>query len=73
MIYLSIRGRLGNQLFQYAFARALKEKTGQNILIDWHYVIEDDIKQPGTGFSNSLKDFCVDDFCSIETLSLIHI
>ncbi len=33
MIHIRSRGRLGNQLFIYAFARSLAEKTGQNILL----------------------------------------
>lgn len=66
MIYLSIKGRLGNQMFQYAFARALKEKLGQDILIDWHYVNDSDKKDPDSGFCNSLKDFNVSSFISIN-------
>ena len=33
MIYIRSKGRLGNQLFIYAFARALADRTGQNILL----------------------------------------
>ncbi len=67
MIYLTIKGRLGNQMFQYAFARALKEKLNQEILIDWHHVIDSDKKQPGIGYCNSLKDFNVTNFSSIDS------
>ena len=70
MIYLSIKGRLGNQMFQYAFARALKEKLGQDILIDWHYVNDSDKKDPDSGFCNSLKDFNVSSFISINYIFL---
>ena len=66
MIYLSIKGRLGNQMFQYAFARALKEKLKQDTIIDWHYVNESDRKQPGVGFHNSLSVFNVADFKSLN-------
>lgn len=66
MIYLTIKGRLGNQLFQYAFARALKEKTGMDIIIDWHHVINSDKIEPGVGFENSLRYFNVCDFRSID-------
>lgn len=38
MIYLVIQGACGNQFFQYAFARALQEETGQELAIDWRYV-----------------------------------
>ncbi len=69
MIYLTIKGRLGNQMFQYAFARALQEKLGQDILIDWHHVIESDKKEPGIGYHNSLKDFNVKSFASNNSIS----
>lgn len=39
MIYLVIQGGCGNQFFQYAFARYLQSKTGQEIGIDWRNVI----------------------------------
>lgn len=67
MIYLSIKGRLGNQMFQYAFARALQKKYNQDILIDWHHVIASDKKEPGVGYQNSLKNYNVKDFKSIDT------
>lgn len=35
MIYLIIDGGCGNQFFQYAFARAMQEKTGEKIIIDF--------------------------------------
>lgn len=35
MIYLIMCGRLGNQLFQYAFAKSIQEKTGQELAIDF--------------------------------------
>lgn len=67
MIYLSIKGRLGNQMFQYAFARALKEQTGQDILVDWHHVIESNNREPGIGYHDSLKEFNVCSYGSINT------
>lgn len=42
MIYLMIQGGCGNQFFQYAFARALQEQTGQKLVIDWRYVKNSD-------------------------------
>ena len=62
MIYLSIMGRLGNQMFQYAFARRLKELTGQKITIDFGYI--DGFTQ--NGFSNSLSDFSVCEFIEVH-------
>ncbi|CCZ58625.1 alpha-1,2-fucosyltransferase [Hungatella hathewayi] len=35
MIYVNIRGRLGNQLFIYAFARALQKSTNQQITLNY--------------------------------------
>lgn len=34
MIYVEIQGNLGNQLFQYAYARHIQEKTGQTICLN---------------------------------------
>ena len=33
MIYVDLKGRLGNQLFEYAFARNMQKKTKQKICI----------------------------------------
>ena len=41
MIYLMIQGGCGNQFFQYAFARTIQEKTGQQLSIDWRYTVGD--------------------------------
>lgn len=38
MIYLCVTGRLGNQMFQYAFAKQLSELTGQKITINLYYL-----------------------------------
>lgn len=72
MIYLSIKGRLGNQMFQYAMARSLQEKLNMDILIDWHHVIESNTKEPNIGYQNSLKDFHVKDFTSINESKYIE-
>jgi hypothetical protein len=37
MIIVRISGGLGNQLFQYALARSIKEKTGYDVRLDSHY------------------------------------
>lgn len=37
MITIDLKGNLGNQLFEYAFARALQEKTGQKIIINTYF------------------------------------
>lgn len=58
MIYIYMRGRLGNQLFQYAFVRALQEKNpGIKVLYNF-----DEINSMGKkedGWENSLKYFNV--------------
>lgn len=55
MIAVKLSGRLGNQMFQYAYARYLKEKTKQEIVIDDRYVyLAGSIDQ---GWENSLKYF----------------
>lgn len=38
MIYVDVKGNLGNQLFIYAFARNLQEKTGQKICLNTTYL-----------------------------------
>lgn len=34
MIYIDVKGNLGNQMFEYAFARMIQEKTGQKICLN---------------------------------------
>ena len=36
MIYVNLRGNLGNQMFEYAFARSLQDKYGQKICINYY-------------------------------------
>ena len=56
MIYLKMRGgRLGNQMFQYAFARMLKEHNPeQNIVFDFSSVFHNH-KKDNDGYENALK------------------
>ena len=57
MITIKMKGRLGNQLFQYAFAKELAERTNdKDIVIDWEYVDSRHI-QNDDGWEDSLKDF----------------
>lgn len=55
MIYLIIKGRIGNQLFMYAAARAysLEQKLSQRIIID-------DSENMGMNYENSLIDYQLD-------------
>ena len=52
MIYLNLMGRIGNQLFQYAFACAVQEEIGQDtkIVIDESSVID-------KNWINSLREY----------------
>ena len=38
MIYVCMTGRLGNQMFQYAFAREISQLTGQKIVLNTYYL-----------------------------------
>jgi hypothetical protein len=59
MININIQGRLGNQMFQYAFARAVqKQMNGEQINICFG---ED---------GNLLQDFCVKDFIVLDNFQL---
>ena len=48
MIIVKIKGGLGNQMFQYAFARYLNENTKQNVKIDLSYfeIYNDSVRKP---------------------------
>ncbi len=63
---MAIKGRLGNQMFQYAFARALQEKLKTDILIDWHYVMDLNKNVPRSGFEDSLKFFNTKSYISTD-------
>lgn len=60
MIYLDMHGRLGNQLFQYAFARWLQLKTGQEIEIGFQAV--EAMGRQEDGWENALGYFRVTPF-----------
>ena len=55
MIYLEMAGRLGNQLFRYAFARRIQEITGEELYIDFKRVYQKGTEEQG--WTNSLKLF----------------
>lgn len=48
MIYLNLVGGLGNQLFEYAFAREVQYKTGQKICISTYEIVAHDKKRKPT-------------------------
>lgn len=59
MINVEMHGRLGNQLFQYAAARSLQEKTKQPLLFSFRTVFNEQDKEGNIGWEDSLKDFNV--------------
>ena len=54
MIYLVLQGRIGNQLFMYAFAKAIQEEIGENIKI-----VIDDSRVVEQNWVNSLYDYYI--------------
>ena len=52
IVYLPLMGRIGNQLFQYAFAYSIQHEIGKNcvVVIDDEQVLEN-------GYVNSLRDY----------------
>ena len=56
-IHLILSGRLGNQLFRYAFARALQVKFYPDYIIDININEFTENKNNDETFSNGLKDF----------------
>lgn len=57
-IYININGRLGNQMFQYAFARKLQMKYNlkTEIVINF-YLVNNMLEKESTGWEDSLKYF----------------
>lgn len=53
MIYLNMHGQLGNQMFQYAFARYIQEMTGEQISISYYCVEK-------MGWKGSLEFFALE-------------
>ncbi len=64
MIYLQLEGRIGNQLFMYAAARCLQEKTKQELIIDDTLVKKLD-------WENSLKHYPLKDVTYISNRSYL--
>lgn len=57
MIRINMHGRLGNQMFQYAFARKIIEETKQDLLIDFKNVEKRGVADQG--WKDSLEEFNV--------------
>ncbi len=59
MIYLDIRGRCGNQMFQYAFARKLSIiNHNERIVIDFYNIENDIVKNPPNQDELSMLNAC---------------
>ncbi len=73
LIYIEMHGRLGNQLFQYAAARSLQEKTKQDICMSFRRVNGAN-SEGNEGWENSLKFFKTKN-CEIypETKNIISV
>lgn len=56
MIFLILKGRIGNQLFQYALARAIKEELGGDVRI-----IMDESEVLDRNWINSLREYSLPD------------
>lgn len=61
MIYLNIRGRLGNQLFEYACARNLQEKFGHKICINTY-----DLNKYSPDFEYDLDKYILNENIVVE-------
>lgn len=58
-----IRGRLGNQMFQYAYCKAIKETIGGSLAFSFDIVYSrKEIKKGGIGWENSLRYFNIEDY-----------
>lgn len=63
IIAKSILGRLGNQMFQYAYCRAIKESVGGTLAFSFDKVYQQKKTDNGSdGFEDSLRYFNVDDY-----------
>ena len=66
LIYVKMQGRLGNQLFQYAFAKSLKNKFYPNEKLYFQFPKN----KKDTSFQNSLIYFNVKDLNSTEKIKI---
>ncbi len=66
MIYLYLSGGLGNQMFQYAFARSLQEQTGQEITLCLNHFKNQNVN------AYSLNCFDLDKKCRILESESFH-
>lgn len=73
IIAKSILGRLGNQMFQYAYCKAIKEAVGGNLAFSFDKVYrQKEVDKNSYGFEDSLRYFNVDDYEIYEGDALNH-
>lgn len=68
MIYLQLRERIGNQMFQYAFARQLMLDTNDNLCVNIEEYIHR--QREMEGWRNQLSGFCVQSFETVDNCSM---
>ena len=56
-IILNASGRLGNQLFQYAFAKKVQKRIGGEIIINFHNIEEKNKVYPNQNWEDGLANF----------------
>ena len=62
-----ILGRLGNQMFQYAYCKAIKEAVGGSLAFSFDKVYrQKEIDGDTRGFEDSLRFFNVDNYTIFE-------
>ena len=67
IIAKSILGRLGNQMFQYAYCKAIKEMVGGTLAFSFDKVYcQKEVDKNDNGFEDSLCFFNVDDYIIFE-------
>ena len=61
MIYVEMNGRLGNQMFRYAFARMIQLQGGgeEPLCFDFSNILEEKKKEEMPGWEDSLRHFQV--------------
>ena len=55
MIRYEMHGRLGNQMFQYATARALQNKVNQEMVFSFRSVLNEKDKEGSVGWGDDLQ------------------
>ncbi len=69
MIYKVMKGRLGNQMFQYASMRAMQLKNYPNERMFFCFKHVEKKGKSSEGFKNSLNDFNLENFQEVDNIS----